>query len=85
MEARDVRGRASPHLSYTTLAEPKPGTQETHRAASLVTEFIFRRTRNWPGMGGPGIGIGPKWATDGPGLGTDTSRVHKNESCINIT
>ena len=25
-------------------------------------ESVFYWTRNWPGMEGPGIGIGPEWA-----------------------
>lgn len=39
-------------------------------------ESVFRRTRNWPGMGGSGIGIGPEWTT----AGADYSRVNKNKS-----
>lgn len=43
----------------------------------LESDFLL--TRNWPGKGGFGIEIGPKWATAGLGLKADSSRLHKNE------
>ena len=52
-------------------------TSESGVGLSFGLEFIFYWTRNWPGMEGTGIGIGPEWAVTGLGLGADSSLVHK--------
>ena len=46
---------------------------------------FFRRTRNWPGMGGHGIEIDPVWVQQDSDSDSIPVESTKKESVINVT
>ena len=64
------------HGSYSNKANKvwtNAVTSDSRLALSSRFEFDFYWTRNWSGMGGTRIGIGPEWPANGSGLGADSN------------
>lgn len=59
-------------------------TSESQLGLSSGRESSFYWIRNRPGMGGPGVKIGPKWAAAGLGHRACSSRLYKYGSCKDV-
>ena len=68
------------HTGSVTGGRRRAVTPESGLGLNSGLESSFSWTRNWPGMAGLGIGIGPECAASGLGLGAESSRVHLNEN-----